>query len=293
MNNFNTINWRERINILADIVSGLQYIHKQGWLHCNLHSGNVLVNHSYGKPKNSLPFTKPNVWITDIGNYYPNDPDKGDGDNNNKNTKEGYSVDERDRIKGGGTIYGLLPYLAPEILCGQSRTKASDIYSLGIIMWEIASYLVPYSEYVYDEELALKICRGLRPKIIKGTPDCYIKLMERCWNAIPAERPKTEEIMIILSLWNNNNNNNEFAKAEKAHQKLSIKAKNNENEGRGTASDAIIRPKKLSSCFHYFESLPRPRNSKAYEEKIQITTYEEKTQITTYNERAYLNLSLY
>jgi serine/threonine protein kinase len=35
------------------------------------------------------------------------------------------------------SIYGVLPYVAPEILRGQNYTFASDIYSFGIIMYEV------------------------------------------------------------------------------------------------------------------------------------------------------------
>ncbi|POG73366.1 kinase-like domain-containing protein, partial [Rhizophagus irregularis DAOM 181602=DAOM 197198] len=36
-------------------------------------------------------------------------------------------------------IYGVIPYMAPEVLRGKPYTKAADIYSFGIIMWELTS----------------------------------------------------------------------------------------------------------------------------------------------------------
>jgi len=45
--------------------------------------------------------------------------------NTSENTKKG--------------IYGVLPYMAPKILRGRDYTKAADIYSFGIIMYEVIS----------------------------------------------------------------------------------------------------------------------------------------------------------
>ena len=41
-------------------------------------------------------------------------------------------------------VYGVLPYIAPEILRGQNYTKAAVVYSFGIIMYEVFSGLPPY-----------------------------------------------------------------------------------------------------------------------------------------------------
>ena len=58
----------------------------------------------------------------------------------------------------------ILPYVAPEILRGQNYTKAADIYSFGIIMYEVFSGLPPYHDVSHDDRLAIKICKGLKPR---------------------------------------------------------------------------------------------------------------------------------
>src|SRR6266511_3966033 len=52
------------------------------------------------------------------------------------------------------SIYGNLPYIAPEIICGTEYTFASDIYSVGMIMWEISSGQPPFSGFDHDYDLA-------------------------------------------------------------------------------------------------------------------------------------------
>jgi serine/threonine protein kinase len=73
-----------------------------------------------------------------------------------------------------------LPYVAPEVLRGQSYTQASDIYSLGIVTYEIFNGLPPYYEFSHDEFLAVKICQGLRPKFQKKIPQLLYDLVTTC-----------------------------------------------------------------------------------------------------------------
>ncbi|KAF0414353.1 kinase-like domain-containing protein [Gigaspora margarita] len=108
-------------------------------------------------------------------------------------------------------IYGVLQYIAPEVLRGKSFTKASDIYSFGIIMWEISSGRAIYSEfskyneYADDQSLAIEICKGLRPNIFEGTVPCYAALLKECWNENPEKRPSASKILKTITEWKNGN----------------------------------------------------------------------------------------
>src|SRR5207253_3173814 len=76
-------------------------------------------------------------------------------------------------------IKGVMPYLAPELLSGRgSYSQATDIYAFGIIMWEISSQQHPFHDIIHDRLLALRIVKGLRPKITEDTPEFYRVLME-------------------------------------------------------------------------------------------------------------------
>jgi len=87
------------------------------------------------------------------------------------------------------SIYGNLPYIAPEVIVRKEYTYESDIYSIGMLMWEISSGQPPFSVYDHDYDLAMKIVNGMRPRVIPGTPLKYKKLMEQCWDADPSKRP--------------------------------------------------------------------------------------------------------
>jgi len=98
-------------------------------------------------------------------------------------------------------IHGVLPYIAPEILKGNPPTKASDVYSFGIIMWMISSGIRPWCNRPHDLKLASEICMGLRPKILDGTPKVYIRLMKRCWHSDPLKRPTASRLYSLLGKW--------------------------------------------------------------------------------------------
>ncbi|POG72233.1 kinase-like domain-containing protein, partial [Rhizophagus irregularis DAOM 181602=DAOM 197198] len=92
--------------------------------------------------------------------------------------------------------------MAPEILRRNPYTKASDIYSFSIIMWEFTSGNFPFKHEAHDHDLILSICKeGKRPEIIKNTPKCYIDLMKKCWDSDPSNRPTIIMLENIISEW--------------------------------------------------------------------------------------------
>ncbi|CAB4388463.1 unnamed protein product [Rhizophagus irregularis] len=83
---------------------------------------------------------------------------------------------------------------------GQSKNKSSeksDIYSVGVLLWEISSGKPPfYSEgEQYDVGLALGIAQGLREKPVPDTPEDYIEIYTECWNGEPDKRPTINHIV--------------------------------------------------------------------------------------------------
>ena len=97
-----------------------------------------------------------------------------------------------------GAIYGVIPYVALEILSGELQfTQAADIYGYGIIMAEISTGQRPFDGQKFDIELAVKICKGLWPEFALGTPKCYIELVEKC-DSDPKERPNAYDICGLI-----------------------------------------------------------------------------------------------
>src|SRR5581483_10664539 len=124
--NFNSLTWKQKLDIMFYISFGLYFIHEKNLTHKDLHLGNVL--HEIHKSDHIS-------CISDFGFCKP-----ADEISSNSNSKN---------------VYGVMPYMAPEILRGKEYTKASDIYSFGVILNEIISIVPPFNNEPHDEHLAL------------------------------------------------------------------------------------------------------------------------------------------
>jgi serine/threonine protein kinase len=164
-------NWKQKLYILYKIISGLNEIHKKNLIHCDFHDGNIL-NHV------DIYNNDEKVYISDLGLCQPV-----------KSFLKKYD------------IYGVMPFMAPEVLRGKSYTQASDIYSFSMIMWEFTSGVPPFNDRAHDIQFSLSICKGERPEIIENTPQCYVDLMKKCWDEDPLERPSSKEVLNIIEKW--------------------------------------------------------------------------------------------
>ncbi|PKY46846.1 kinase-like protein [Rhizophagus irregularis] len=158
---FYNIEWNKKLKILRNIAEGLKHLHNQGIIHRDLHSGNILCEND------------DDVVISDLG----------------------ISKSAMGSTKDNESVYGIIPYMAPEILQRKEYTIFSDIYSFGMIMWELMTGRLPFEDQTIDVGLMSKICRdGLLPPITTNVPKDYIELMQECWNSDPIKRPEAANI---------------------------------------------------------------------------------------------------
>ena len=156
-NNHSKLTLKNRIAILRNLCESLYRIHEKDLIHCDLHSGNMLIQAG-------------DCRITDLGLCGP--------------------VDD----ESSGKIYGIIPYISPEILQGKKNTKESDVYSIGMLMWEIFAGHPPFDDRAHDADLIFRILEGLRPQILPSMPDDYAQMMQKCWDTDPSKRPTIEEL---------------------------------------------------------------------------------------------------
>ncbi|POG69535.1 kinase-like domain-containing protein [Rhizophagus irregularis DAOM 181602=DAOM 197198] len=172
-----------------------------------------------------------------------------------------YNVSENPKI----SIYGVLPYIAPEVLRGQNYIKAADIYSFGIIMYEVISGLPPYHDVSHDKNLAIKICQGLRSRFSNiKVPQLIVNLVKRCLDANPINRPEAVEIRDILWQWWIGDEElqkqfKQIEESEKINTSLPASSIPLTSLSYETHSEAVYTSRLLN-----FNNLPEPKNSDDY-----------------------------
>ncbi|RHZ55279.1 hypothetical protein Glove_417g65 [Diversispora epigaea] len=249
-NNFNDINWENKLYYICDLAIRSKRLHKLDIIHRDFHPGNIL------KYKLESNYT----FISDFGlsklitkNIKNLDPQKN-------------------------TISGVLPYIAPEVLNGEKYTKAADVYSYAFVTYEIITGIPPYHDVSHDKDLAFKICNGFRPKIPFYTPKLITQVIMRCWDARITHRPTFNELKKELNKYwdgyyeNNFDNNNEITIQIKEAEEF-FKNQTTTDTTTKTPINYKTHPQAIyTSRLLNFSSLPKPKNDENFEKKLEELT---------------------
>uniref|UniRef100_H2Y4J4 Mitogen-activated protein kinase kinase kinase 7 n=1 Tax=Ciona savignyi TaxID=51511 RepID=H2Y4J4_CIOSA len=91
---------------------------------------------------------------------------------------------------------GSAAWMAPEVFEGCQYSEKCDVFSWGIILWEVLTRRKPFDELGGPAfRIMWAVHTGARPSLIQGCPAPIEKLMTRCWSAKPNERPSMDEIV--------------------------------------------------------------------------------------------------
>lgn len=94
----------------------------------------------------------------------------------------------------------LLPikWTAPEAIAEKKFSAQSDIYSFGIVLWEIFSDAKTPFEDIPNSEARKLILSGQRPKRPQNCPEGAWAIMNNCWNQDPEKRPEWKDVYLAL-----------------------------------------------------------------------------------------------
>lgn len=146
--------------VALDITRGLYFLHSQKVLHRDMKTGNILINKE-GRAKIS-DFGLSKVNYTGIQSIHK----------------------QADAIQ----------YQSPESLQGKDYTEKSDIYSLGVVLWEIFTGK-KLCVNIKGIALTQAIINGQREEIPREVPQIIKRLIEDCWQTDPDKRPVLTHIL--------------------------------------------------------------------------------------------------
>eukprot|EP01121_Diplochlamys_sp_Union-15-3_P022457 TRINITY_DN9570_c0_g1_i1.p1 TRINITY_DN9570_c0_g1~~TRINITY_DN9570_c0_g1_i1.p1 ORF type:complete len:517 (-),score=74.42 TRINITY_DN9570_c0_g1_i1:126-1676(-) len=144
------------------IATGMAFLHERKIIHRDLKSLNVLVTED---------------WVAKITDF---------GDSRS--------------ISNVMTIAkGTPQWMAPEVYHNANYTEKSDVYSYGIILWELVTRKIPYQGSLGSlRDILYMVQKGERPPIPPSCPYFWSKLMRVCWDTNPNTRPSFVQILEAL-----------------------------------------------------------------------------------------------
>ncbi|XP_065660833.1 mitogen-activated protein kinase kinase kinase 9 [Hydra vulgaris] len=153
------------------IAQGMQYLHNEAFLqviHRDLKSSNILINQIEDSLSKSI------LKITDFG--------------------LAREMNHTTKMSTAGTY----PWMAPEVIRSSMFSKASDVWSYGVVLWELLTGQIPYHG-IENLAVAYGVAMNKLTLPIPATcPHGFALLMEGCWKPDPHDRPRFPDILSSL-----------------------------------------------------------------------------------------------
>ena len=188
------LTWKRRLLMAKEAAAGVLHLHTRSppILHRDIKSPNFLVTAEMG------------VKVCDMG------LSKLDPRHDSEEDSQIASAYQTVSTAGG---VGNPRWLSPEVLNGGMSTLESDVFSFGVVLWELLVWEQPWPE-ANTWAVSSAVVRGERQSVppyeelpgfderltpdIIATLDSYVALMKRCWEHDPSNRPAMADVTTEL-----------------------------------------------------------------------------------------------
>jgi serine/threonine protein kinase len=168
------LSWRRMAAIARGVCNSLREAHDAGIVHRDLKPANiVLENHAM-----QADFVK----VLDFGIAKILD------------TSELYNAD----LTIQGQMIGTFDYMAPEQMIGGATTTQTDVFTLGVVLYEMLSGTRPFGEPKGPATMLMALL-STTPEPLVGIPPALARIIMRCISREPEERPSIVELDDILA----------------------------------------------------------------------------------------------
>ena len=160
-----TSNLEAKLNVLFKAAQGLEFVHKAGLIHRDISSHSFLILKDGTVKISNFGCA---IAVADVSNV---------------------------------TVRNLSrwPWTAPEISVNEPHSQASDVFSFGVIMYEVISDVTPYGAGTSDANILKKKNRGDPPcDNLNGCPEVLTVLMKSCISPVPVARPSMTTVAETL-----------------------------------------------------------------------------------------------
>jgi Tol biopolymer transport system component/predicted Ser/Thr protein kinase len=166
--------WREIVALLVGLADGLAAAHTAGILHRDIKPDNILVGRNgYAK-------------LSDFGLAKL---DEG-------STPDAVTGTLRSRHTHPGVVLGTIPYMSPEQASGRPTDARGDIFSFGIVLYELLAGRRPF-DGATDLETLQAIIHGAAPPLGPEVPLALRLVVEKALDNSPAERYQTARDLVV------------------------------------------------------------------------------------------------
>ncbi|KGN64685.1 serine/threonine/tyrosine-protein kinase HT1 [Cucumis sativus] len=154
---------QKQIAIALDIARGMEYIHSQGVIHRDLKPENILIDQDFC------------LKIADFG-----------------------IACEEAHCDTLAEDPGTFRWMAPEMIKRKPYGRKVDIYSFGLLLWELVAGKIPYEDMTPIQAAFAVVDKNIRPVIPSECPPVIRVLIEQCWCEKPEKRVEFWQVVKVL-----------------------------------------------------------------------------------------------